>query len=74
MNLYKIEREGKPNAECRSRSPKPSTSAEPSLSPWRQAMPMGVSEACGGRRGRWGQVRLVGAGEAGGARRGQWGP
>jgi hypothetical protein len=50
MNLYMKEREGKPNADCQSRSPMPSTSAEPSSSPWGQARPMGVGEANGGRK------------------------
>jgi len=53
MDLYMKEREGKPNADCQSRSPMPSTSAEPSSSPWGQARPMGASEAGGGRRGWW---------------------
>src|SRR5882757_2710361 len=74
MDLYMKEREGKPNADCQSRSPMPSTSAEPSCSPWGQARPMGASEAGGGRRGWWGQARPMGAGEAGGGRRGHWGP
>jgi len=73
MNLYMKEREGKPNADCQSRSPMPSTSAEPSSSPWGQARPTGASEADRGKRGRWGQARLVGAGETGGGRRGWWG-
>jgi len=54
MDLYIKEREGKPNADCQSRSPMPSTSAEPSSSPWGQARPMGAGEAGGGRRGQWG--------------------
>jgi len=54
MDLYMKEREGKPNADCQSRSPMPSTSAEPSSSPWGQARPTGASEAGGGRRGQWG--------------------
>jgi len=74
MHLYMKEREEKPNADCQSRSPMPSTSAEPSSSPWGQARPMGAGKADGGKRGWWGQARLVGAGEAGGGRRGQWGP
>jgi len=67
MDLYIKEREGKLNADCQSRSPMPSTGAEP---------PPGH----GGRRGRQRQARLmgasslVGASEAGGGRRGQWGP
>jgi len=69
MDLYMKEREGKPNADCQSRSPMPSTNAEPSSSPWGQARPMGASEAGGGRRDRWGQARLVGAGEANGGRK-----
>jgi len=73
MDLYMKEREGKPNAECQSRSPMPSTSAEPSSSPWGQARPTWASEADRGKRGRWGQARLVGAGETGGGRRGWWG-
>jgi len=47
----------------------PSTSAEPSSSPWGQARPMGAGEADGGKRGWWGQARLVGAGEANGGRK-----
>jgi len=74
MDLYMKEREGKPNADCQSRSPMLSTSAEPSSSPWGQARPTGPSEADGGKRDWWGQARPVGAGEAGGGRRGQWGP
>jgi len=70
--LYMKEREGKPNADCQSRSPMPSTSTEPSSSPWGQARPTGASEADRGKRGRWGQARLVGAGETGGGRRGWW--
>jgi len=73
MDLYMKEREGKPNADCQSRSPMPSTSAEPSSSPWGQTRPTGASEADRGKRGRWGQARLVGAGETGGGRRGWWG-
>jgi len=69
MDLYMKEREGKLNADCQSRSPMPSTSAEPSSSPWGQARPMGASEAGGGKRGWWGQARLVGAGEANGGRK-----
>jgi hypothetical protein len=47
----------------------PSTSAEPSSSPWGQARPVGAGEADGGKRGWWGQARLVGAGEANGGRK-----
>jgi len=54
MNLYTKEREGKLNAECQSRSPMPSISAEPSSLPRGQARPMGAGEAGGGRRGQWG--------------------
>jgi len=54
------ETEGKPNADCQSRSPMSSTSAEPSSSPWGQARPMGAGEAGGGRRGWWGQARPMG--------------
>jgi len=64
--IYEREREGKPNADTQSRSPMPSTSAEPSSSPWGQMRPMGAGGAGGGRRVRWGQARLVGAGEANG--------
>jgi len=67
------EREGKPNADCQSRSPMPSTSAEPSSSPWGQARPTGASEADRGKRGRQGQARPMGASEAGGGRRDRWG-
>ena len=70
MDLYMKEREGKPNADCQYRSPMPSTSAEPSSSPWGQARPTGAGEADRGKRGRWGQARLVGAGETGGGRQG----
>jgi len=69
MDLYMKEREGKLNADCQSRSPMPSTSAEPSSWPWGQARPMGASEAGGSKRGWWGQARLVGAGEANGGRK-----
>jgi hypothetical protein len=69
MDLYIKEREGKPIADCQSRSPMPSTSAEPSSWPWGQARPTGASEANRGKRGRWGQARLVGAGETGGGRK-----
>jgi len=64
--LYMKEREGKPNANCQSRSPMPSTSAELSSSPWGQARPTGASEADRGKWGRQGQARLVGTGEANG--------
>ena len=69
MKLYTKEREGKRNANCQSRSPMPSTSAEPTSSPWGQTRPTGASEADRGKRGRWGQARLVGAGEANGGRK-----
>jgi len=69
MDLYIKETEGKPNADCQSRGPMPSTSSELSSLPWGQVRPMGASEAGGGRRDRWGQVRLVGAGEANGGRK-----
>jgi len=68
MNLYMKEREGKPNADCQSRSPMPSTSSKLSSSPWGQARLVGAREAGGGRPGWWGQARLVGAGQAGGGR------
>jgi hypothetical protein len=73
MDLYMKEREGKPSADCQSRSPMPSTSTRLSSSPWRQARPTGAGEADRSKRGRWGQARLVGAGETGGGRRGWWG-
>jgi len=73
MDLYIKEREGKPNADCQSQSPMPSTSAELSSSPWGQARPMGAGETGGGRQDWWWQARLVGAGEAGRGRRGWWG-
>jgi hypothetical protein len=66
IDLYTKEREGKLHADCQRRSPKPSTSVEPSSSAWEQARQMGASEADGGRRGRWGQTRLVGGGKANG--------
>jgi hypothetical protein len=50
MDLYMKEREGKPNADCQSRSPMPSTSAEPSSSQWGQANLVGAGEANGGRK------------------------
>jgi hypothetical protein len=50
MDLYMKEREGKPNADSQSRSPMPSTSAEPSSSPWGQARLVGAGEANGGRK------------------------
>ena len=62
MDLYMKEREEKPNADCQSQSPMPSTSAELSPPPRH-----------GGRRGRQGQARPMGAGETGGGRRGWWG-
>jgi len=43
-------REGKLHADSQSRSPKPSTSAEPSSSAWGLARPMGAGEANGGRK------------------------
>jgi len=64
IDLYTKEREKKLHADCQSRSPKPSSSAEPSSSAWRQARLVGVGEAGGGRRGWWRQMRLVGTGEA----------
>jgi len=48
--IYEREREGKPNADCQSRSPMPSTSAEPSSSPWGQARLVGAGGANGGRK------------------------
>ena len=54
MELYTKEKEGKLNADCQSRSPMPSTSAELSCSAWGQARQMGAGEAGGGRRGQWG--------------------
>ena len=61
MDLYMKEREGKPNADCQSQSPMPSTSAESSSSRLGQARPMGAGEAGVGRRGWWGQARPMGA-------------
>jgi len=61
MDLYIKEREGKPNADCQSRSPMPSTSGEPSSVPSGQARPSGASEADRGKRGWWGQARPMGA-------------
>jgi hypothetical protein len=61
INLYTKEREGKLNADCQSRSPMPTTSAESSSSPWGQARPTGAGEAGGGRRDWWGQARPMGA-------------
>jgi len=52
------EREGKPNADCQSRSLMPSTSAGPSSLPWGL---MGAGETGGGKRGWWGQARSMGA-------------
>jgi len=69
LGTYIGKREGKPNADCQSRSPIQSTSAEPSTSPWGQARPTVASEAGVGRRDRWGQARLVGAGQANGGRK-----
>ena len=46
MGLYMKEREKE--------NPMPSTSAEPSSSPWGQARPMGAGETGGGRRDWWG--------------------
>ena len=43
IDLYTKEREGKLHADCQSRSPQPSTSAEPSSSAWGQARPMGAA-------------------------------
>ena len=56
MELYTKEREGKPNADCQSRSPMPSTSAEFSFSAWGQARQMRAGKAGGGRRDWWGQA------------------
>jgi hypothetical protein len=50
MDLYTKEREGKLNADCQSWSPMPSTSAEPSSSPWWQARLVGAGEVNGGRK------------------------
>jgi hypothetical protein len=61
MDLYMKEREKE--------NPMPSTSAEPSSSPWGQARPTGASEADRGKRGRWGQARPTGASEANGGRK-----
>ena len=72
MDLYMKEREGKPNADCQSRSPKPEPNAEYQCRA--VLLVMGAGEADRGKRGRLGQARLVGAGETGGGRRGQWGP
>jgi len=47
IDLYIKERERKLHADCQSRSPKLSTSAELS-SPWGQARLEGVGEVCGG--------------------------
>jgi hypothetical protein len=60
MELDMKERERKLNANCQSRSPMPSTSAEP---------PPGQE----GMRGRQGQATLVGAGKTGGGRGGRLG-
>jgi len=43
IDLYTKEREGKHHADCQSRSPKPSTSVEPSSSAWGQARQMEAS-------------------------------
>ena len=48
MDLYTKEREGKLHADCQSRSPKPSTSAEPSSSAWGQTRQVRAGEADGG--------------------------
>jgi len=50
MDLYIKEREGKPNADCQSRSPMPSTNAEPSSLPWGQVRLVGAGEANGSRK------------------------
>jgi len=47
MDLYMKEREEKRNADCQSRSLMPSSSAEPSSSPWGQTRPMRAGEAGG---------------------------
>jgi len=60
IDLYTKEREGKLHADWQSRSPMPSTSAEPSSSAWGQARKMGAGEAGGGKRGWWGQARPMG--------------
>jgi hypothetical protein len=73
MDLYMKEREGKHNADSRSKSQMPRTSAEPSSSQWGQVSPTGASKADRGKRGRWGQARPVRAGETGGGRPGWWG-
>jgi len=50
IDLYIKEREGKPNADWQSRSPMPSTNAEPSSSPWGLVRLLVVAgEAAGGR-------------------------
>jgi hypothetical protein len=48
VDLYAKETEGKLHVDCQSRSPKPSTSVEPSSSAWGQARPTGAGEANGG--------------------------
>ena len=55
MELYTKEREGKLNADCQSRSPKPSTNTELSSSAWGQARQVGADETGGGRQGQWGR-------------------
>ena len=67
------EREGKPNANCKSGSPMPGTSPELLSLTWGHVWPTGAYEAGRGNQGRWGQAKLVGAGETGGGRRGCWG-
>ena len=52
MDLYMKEREGKPNADCQSQNPMPSTSSAPTSSAWGQAKLMWAGEAGGGRRGQ----------------------
>jgi len=77
MDLYMKEREGKPNADCQSRSPKPEPNAEYQFRAVLVAM--GAGEADRGKRGRqrqarpMGQARLVGAAVTGGGRLGWWG-
>jgi len=50
MNRLWIQREGKLHADCQSRSPMPSTSAETSSSPWGQARLVETGEAHGGHK------------------------
>ena len=71
MDLYMKEREGKPNANCQSRSPKPEPNAEYHCRA--VLLAMGSGEADRGKRGRQGQARPMGASEAGGGRRDRWG-